>query len=568
VTICINPWCSSRYNKEQADVCAACQSSLIINGRFRLLEAITDLSSDRKTDVYVARDMTGSRRVPAQSERILKVCKSSDPTAIELFEREAETLRLLDYPQLPKSHVDDYFKVRIFGYPLELRCLAMDKINGQTLDQWLFSHGAINQKTALQWLEQFAEILDYLHGEGYIHRDINLSNAMVTPSGDIALIDLGAVRKMTGTYYAKIAYAASERLTRIETFGFTAPEQLLGKAVPQSDFYALGRTFIVLLTGKYFHQLQTDGEYRLKWEKEAKRIDSPLIKYINLLASKDLAKRPKNTAELLSIAAYDLPNKLKQFKFWNKYARFFKFLLAGLISVGLIYGSIYFRADRSFFTARAQVDAQEWQKAKVALQESIDLNPRAEAYDQLGAICQQLQDVNCAKESFQKSIALKPSQVVAYMRLGNLYENLGDFENAKIIYKKAIQMTREHPAPLINLSRVNILLNDLKNADILANQALQFKGIDSHSLARLYKNLAWVYLEKQQYPLAKRYSEQAIAMNSQFISPFCILALANEQLKLKAAEQWRACMTQSSEDAEYPEVKEWRLNFTNRFLND
>jgi serine/threonine protein kinase len=568
VSCCINPWCSNRINSLQAENCSACQTPLIINGRFRLTEALTDLSSDRKSDVYVAVDLQGSNLVEEQTERVLKVCKSSDPKVIELFEREVATLQYLDCPEIPKCHLDDFFIVKIPGYPLVMRCLVMDRIPGQNLDQWLSECGPVSQDVAIRWLGQFAEILDYLHGEGYIHRDISLSNTMVMPSGDVAIIDFGTVRKITDTYFAKISPGCADQLTRVETFGFTAPEQLVGRALPQSDFYALGRVFICLLTGKYPHEIETDNEYRLQWEQETKGIDKPLLKLINSLVDRNISKRPLNTAQLLSIVGYSLPQQIKKRRiFNNKYFRLTSIFLSSLLIVGLIYGFLGYASDRSYISARAQKDAQEWNRAKASFEQSIRLRPRAESYNQLGEVCYKMQDVVCAEQSFQKAIALRPTQVEGYMHLANLYEDTKNFEKARETYQTAINRAKGHPGPQINLSRLYIRSGNLEEAEALARQSLQTVVIDGYSLARLYKNLAWLYLVKKDYSQAKFHAETAISLDSYFVSPYCILALAHEQLNLALKEQLKKCATQSGEDQNYPEVKAWRIELINQILD-
>ena len=71
---------------------------------------------------------------------------------------------------------------------------------------------------------------------------------MCKPNGQLVLIDFGTAREVSATYFAKVGQG--QNVTGIVSPGYTPPEQTNGKAVPQSDFFALGRTFVYLLTGK------------------------------------------------------------------------------------------------------------------------------------------------------------------------------------------------------------------------------------------------------------------------------------------------------------------------------
>ncbi|MDZ8184759.1 MAG: protein kinase [Nostoc sp. ChiSLP02] len=122
----------------------------------------------------------------------------------------------------------------------------MEKIEGVNLEQWMEFHNyqCISEAQALNWLKQLVEILALVHAHQYFHRDIKPQNIMLRPSGQLVLIDFGAVRQVTTTIVAGNSH------TRIISQGYSPPEQQNGYSVQQSDFFALGRTFIFLLTGK------------------------------------------------------------------------------------------------------------------------------------------------------------------------------------------------------------------------------------------------------------------------------------------------------------------------------
>ncbi|NJK35682.1 MAG: serine/threonine protein kinase [Oscillatoriales cyanobacterium SM2_2_1] len=160
--------------------------------------------------------------------------------AIELFEREAKVLANLHHPAIP-SYVD-YFEIdsvtdRRFYIVQEL-------VEGQSLSQMMDNgwHGAESEIQAIA--QEILNILTYLHGlrPPVVHRDIKPQNIIRRADGRIFLVDFGAVQDT----YRQTEVGSS---TVVGTYGFMAPEQFRGKALPQTDLYALGATVIYLLTG-------------------------------------------------------------------------------------------------------------------------------------------------------------------------------------------------------------------------------------------------------------------------------------------------------------------------------
>ncbi|MEO1099942.1 MAG: serine/threonine-protein kinase, partial [Bacteroidota bacterium] len=237
----------------------------------------------------------------------MKILKWSEPKLVELFEREADTLQSIDHPSIPRVTIDDFFTFTPNGTSITLRCLVMDKFEGLDLYEWIKENGKISEKLALNWLNQLVEILDELHHSEFFHRDIKPSNIVCRPNGKLALIDFGATRRISDTYLAKVGASGGtstktgrHEITSIITTGYSPTEQINGRAVPQSDFYALGRTFIHLLTGIPLDQLPTSEKTgRLIWRDKAPQINRPLANLIDDLQAELPGQRPQNTKVIL-----------------------------------------------------------------------------------------------------------------------------------------------------------------------------------------------------------------------------------------------------------------------------
>jgi serine/threonine protein kinase len=578
VIYCINPWCHARINDDSNGECASCRSTLLINNRFKLLKPLFDLNRNHFCDVYEALDTTGSWLSPPGTIKILKVLKGYDEQNkyISMMEKEAETLQLLNHPGIPKSDLDDFFAINLENGPGELYCLAMTKLEGVTLEDWIGQHGRVDQSLALNWLRQIAEILDVVHkgvserAGGFIHRDIKPSNIIVQPDNTLALIDFGGARQTTNTYYAKVAGRSRELVTQIHSLGYTAPEQIDGKAIPQSDFYSLGKTFIRVLTGKEFSDIPRDKNTgKLLWQQYAKHIDKPIRGFIEDLTSEAIARRPKNTKEILNFLGETLPKQLR----WHGIFRSRLFKLGCLSGVALILLSgLHFgrlmMAEENFNTGLQQLNSNRLEEARRSFERSISLNPTYEAYANLGLLCDRAQDKTCTLDSYNKAIKLNPKDFASYYNLATYYEDQGDFGSAITAYRKSIEVSREKaPEPLNNLARLLILQGNYHDAKALIDKGL-VSTQDKQARSILFKNLGWIYLGQRKYAEAEGRLEESIALKSDLTSSHCLLAQALEAQKLTAKAEWKLCLSIQGEDASSPEVSRWRSIPIDRLTNE
>lgn len=293
---CINPYCSQPNNSENTNrkVCANCGSKLALSGGYKVKQLLSDRSGFANIyDAYLG-----------TTPKILKILKcehNNNPKAVELFQQEAKVLSQLNSSHIPQVEPYQPGKFWPKNRPQPLHYFLMEKIDGLNLKQWMQQHNnkPITQEKALTWLQQLAEILHLVHSKNYFHRDIKPQNIMIRNSNDLVLIDFGAAREMTFTYLAQVG--GSQGLTRINTPGYTPPEQEKGRGVPQSDFYSLGRTFVYLLTGRSVTDSSIYDPLRdeLHWRPYAPQVSEPLADFIDYLIATKAINRPKNTEELL-----------------------------------------------------------------------------------------------------------------------------------------------------------------------------------------------------------------------------------------------------------------------------
>ncbi|WP_016950984.1 serine/threonine-protein kinase [Anabaena sp. PCC 7108] len=288
MSLCINPICPqpNHPDNDENRFCQSCGSQLEVIGRYRVLRLLSDKTGFGK--VYEAYQQ--------DTPKILKILKeelANDSKALSLFQQEAYVLEKLNHYGIPQT--EGYFPYET-KMGLILHCMVMEKIEGPNLEQWLKQqqNRPISQAQAIAWLKQLAEILELIHHNQYLHRDIKPSNIMIRPDGQLVLIDFGTAREVTKTYLANHG-----SVTAIMSSGYSPPEQMRGQAIAQSDFFALGRTFIFLLTGYQPTQLYNSHLDVLEWRHHATHVSPLLLNFIDWLMINEVNKRPENARKIL-----------------------------------------------------------------------------------------------------------------------------------------------------------------------------------------------------------------------------------------------------------------------------
>ncbi|MBD2527579.1 protein kinase [Nostoc sp. FACHB-133] len=606
---CINPLCKQRQNPDDVNHCLLCGTSLLINDRICLVKPLRELTENPFSYMEVFEvDDAGTQWNPERKRRVMKVLKWNTPQLVDLIERESLTLRLIEHPCIPKSTIDDFFTFIPNNSSLTLHCLIMDKFEGENLEQWLESNGRISQSVALQWLRQLVEILDEVHRTEIFHRDIKPSNIILQSSGQLALIDFGVARRVTDTYLAKVSGSGGSstgrggryEITSVSTPRYSPLEQINGQAVPQSDFYALGRTFVQLVTGIQLMDLPTDKKTgNLIWREQTPQIDKPFADFLDELMAPFPGQRPQTTRVILQ-RLEKLPQQIKNYRLANsKIFKFSKYTLIGLLSIFGIFLSIPLAANyllaqgeraeaandsqsaqeffdsaikikpqvknyiSQFYFDKASRSTQKLQDAKKYYELSINYNNQdVDAHNNLAFVCQLLNEFDCVTINYEKALKLKPDSWEGHYGLGTFYDDQGKKGLAEKQYELSIKINSQAIPVINNLSRLKILKGNYNAAITLALQGLQ-KTKEPKLQAALYKNLGWAKLQQRQLGEAKEYLEKAEKLDGQRADIYCLLAQTQEALgdNDNSWLNWEACLILESKQ---PEVFRWRKDVLHR----
>ncbi|MCE7870470.1 PEGA domain-containing protein [bacterium CPR1] len=186
--------------------------------------------------VFQAVDQQTAQPV-AVKELLLEASPDRREGLLEQVRQEARMLMRLEHPGLPR--LIEFLEEA--GRPI----LVMELIAGKNLSAVLSQEGPQDEARVLEWLEQLAVVLDYLHKHQVVFRDLKPSNLMLTGSGTLKLVDFGIAKTLAGEADRTRTVARG-----LVSAGFSAPEQYTGGTDPQSDLYSLGATCYALLTGR------------------------------------------------------------------------------------------------------------------------------------------------------------------------------------------------------------------------------------------------------------------------------------------------------------------------------
>ncbi|MEI9941766.1 MAG: protein kinase [Pseudomonadota bacterium] len=199
------------------------------SGRYAI---IGELGSGSQAETLDAVDQLNGRAVAIKRFQVRGAKSWKD---VELAEREARVLATLSHPNLPVYI--EHFEEDGALY------LVMEKIEGETLASLRRRRATLAHADVARFLADADSALSYLHSRvpAIIHRDIKPGNVILRHDGSFAFVDFGSVRDQLKPEGGS---------TVVGTFGYMAPEQFQGRALPGSDVYAVGATALSLVTGR------------------------------------------------------------------------------------------------------------------------------------------------------------------------------------------------------------------------------------------------------------------------------------------------------------------------------
>ena len=285
--------------KVAADLLTDNQPKPRIGQRIAHYEVLSHIGSGGMGEVYLARDTVLGRKVAL---KLLPPSLTADPQLRSRFFREAQLASTLDHPNVCTIHE--------VGQASSFLFIAMQYVEGATLKQ-IIGSCPLKLDALLSISLQVADALASAHDQGIIHRDIKSNNIIITPRGQVKVLDFGLAKLMYGGDH-KAELELTAQLTKtgavMGTPSYMSPEQARGAGVDhRSDIFSLGVVIYEMARGDVPFKRKSQAETMNAVINEP---HAPLIEFnqeipaelsatIDRALSKDPANRYQTMREML-----------------------------------------------------------------------------------------------------------------------------------------------------------------------------------------------------------------------------------------------------------------------------
>jgi len=275
-------------------------------GNYKILEK---LGEGGQGTVYKAVDSKLGRTVVI---KVLPAELTAKEANLKRFEREARLASALDHPNI--CTIFDLNEINGIHF------IVMQYIEGRNVRQ-LVNGRPLSLESALSIALQTADALAAAHSRGIIHRDIKAGNVMVTPTGQVKVLDFG-LAKLLDEEAARTSGIHHTEITEIGipygTATYAAPEQARGDRVDaRADIFSTGVLLYEMLAGTWPYRGNTAVEVRhavLNDEPEplAKVRPGRVPAQLQTILDKALAKDPRSRYQKISYFADDLRGVIRE----------------------------------------------------------------------------------------------------------------------------------------------------------------------------------------------------------------------------------------------------------------
>lgn len=249
-------------------------------------------------EVYLADDLTLDRKVAV---KVLPQNKQLDDNLRLRLIREARAAARLDHPNICSIYEVGEAEGHSF--------IAMQYIEGESLaDRIKFK--PLDLRQSLDIAIQIADALAEAHSRGIIHRDIKPQNMMLTPRGQVKILDFG-LAKLTGQFQGEDAdtqFVLTQSGAAVGTVPYMSPEQIRAQPVDlRTDIFSFGITLYELLTGRHPFEAESPAaiasgvltEDQPPLARFAAKIPAELERIVHKCLEKEMDRRYQSSREIV-----------------------------------------------------------------------------------------------------------------------------------------------------------------------------------------------------------------------------------------------------------------------------
>ncbi len=534
-----------------------------IGGRYTI---ISQLGQGGFGKTFVAQD----KHLPDHQQCVVKQLKpqATDPftlqTARRLFDTEAKVLhRLGSHDQIPQLFA--YFEENQEFY------LVQEFIEGDDLSKELtpptppYQGGATtgnassyqgggrgglwSEDEVISLLKEILEILDFVHQQNVIHRDINPRNIIRRKQdGKLVLIDFGAVKQVS----TQVVQGGRTNVTvAIGTPGYLPSEQANSNPKLSSDIYAVGMVGIQALTGISPEQLPINPDTgELSWNEKASassefaEVLDKMVRYdfrqryqsaaLVLQALNELKTVSKSTVSFPAASPKPISAKPKLSK-----SLLYKVLISmGVLSLGLAATVLIVNfvnssnATELYKRGDTLLELKRYDDALASYNRAVELKPEyAEAWKGKGSTLLALKRYEEARNAYDKAIQIQPDYSEAWIGRGNALDSLQQYKEAINSFDRAIEFKSDSLEAWNSKGNVQIKLQQYSDAIASFDKAIQLQP----KYAPTWNNRGWALHNLRQYEEAVKSYDKAVEYQPDF--PHAWYQRGNALINLKKYEE-------------------------------
>jgi serine/threonine protein kinase len=511
---CLNPSCHNPPCQTDLKSCLECGIDLLVlENRYKPLKSI-GRGGFGKT--YLAEDIKkfGEQCVIKQ---FAPYSGNDSETEKTRFQDEAKQLqRLGEHPQIPTLLA--FFSERGYLY------FVQQYVAGENLAEELERNGVFNEAQIRDFLQDLLGILQVVHRQGTIHRDLKPYNIMRRKDDrKLVLIDFGISKQVE---------ANPATGTSIGSLGYSPLEQFWGgKAYPSSDLYSLGVTAFYLMTGISPHQIlaiameETSPAHAHNWaEHWRKYVEYPVSDRLGAVLDKlmqiDHKQRYQSASDVLKdltgqqplqtktqvqppippqsppVGTATPPTKPHQPE--NNLNLLWGAGL-GLIGVALVLtlatsksipptgdvsrdlGDRPENAYAYLERGKTRSAGESYQEALSDLNRAIELQPTAESYSERGQVRDKLKNKQGALADFGESLKLNPNASDVYYYKASVEDDLGNLPQSLADLNKSLSIQTDNTLSLIARGRLYQKLGKRSQALTDFNSAIKIDNRSSYA---------------------------------------------------------------------------------------